>query len=198
LRVFHGAGDIVAIAAGSSRFRWIALSQKEDLSPSGHPRPALSARQADRFPSRTRHRHGPGPARSASSPCSGAHTRARSRSQTAPRGAAQDPRRTTAGAPSLGQHPADRVGTPGSRRGTITTVRGVDSTRAGARAENALSSPRGEPLTKLGALSDHQRLIRHRGVAPLIYQYGETVIIQRERQVRASACATPRLSFKTV
>jgi hypothetical protein len=31
-------------------------------------------------------------------------------------------------------------------------------------------------LTKLGALSDHQRLIRRRGVAPLIYQYGEKVI----------------------
>ena len=26
---------------------------------------------------------------------------------------------------------------------------------------------------KRGALSDHQRLIRRRGVAPLMYQYGE-------------------------
>jgi hypothetical protein len=30
-------------------------------------------------------------------------------------------------------------------------------------------------------LSDHSRLIRHRGVAPLIHQYGETVISPNER-----------------
>ena len=43
---------------------------------------------------------------------------------------------------------------------------------------------KGKPLTKLGALSDHQRLIRQRGVAPLIYQYGAKVITPRERQAR--------------
>jgi hypothetical protein len=37
-------------------------------------------------------------------------------------------------------------------------------------------SPRGKPWEKPGALSDHQRLIRRRGVTPLMYQYGEKVI----------------------
>src|SRR6266404_8458596 len=44
--------------------------------------------------------------------------------------------------------------------------------------------PKGKPQEKLDALSDHQRLIRHRGVAPLIYQYGDKVITPRERQAR--------------
>ena len=43
-------------------------------------------------------------------------------------------------------------------------------------AKNALLTPRGKPFSKPGALSDHQRLIRQRGVTPLMYQYGETVI----------------------
>jgi hypothetical protein len=34
----------------------------------------------------------------------------------------------------------------------------------------------GKPLEKPGALSDQQRPIRRREVAPLIYQCGETVI----------------------
>ena len=42
--------------------------------------------------------------------------------------------------------------------------------------------PKGQTLEeKPGALSAHQRLIRQRGVTPLMYQYGETVSNQRER-----------------
>jgi len=43
----------------------------------------------------------------------------------------------------------------------------------------------------LGALSDHQRLIRHLGVTPLIYQYGDKVIPPRERQAREVPRGTP-------
>jgi hypothetical protein len=46
------------------------------------------------------------------------------------------------------------------------------SVGAGSRAENDFS-PRGEPSDKPGALWDHQRLRRHRGVTPLIDQEGE-------------------------
>jgi hypothetical protein len=42
-------------------------------------------------------------------------------------------------------------------------------------------SPRRKASEKHGALSDHQRLIRRLGVAPLMYQYGETVIDKNER-----------------
>ena len=42
------------------------------------------------------------------------------------------------------------------------------------RAENVLLSPRRKALEKPDALSGHQRLIRQRGVTPLMYQYGET------------------------
>jgi hypothetical protein len=41
-------------------------------------------------------------------------------------------------------------------------------------------------------------LIRHRGVTPLIYQYGDTVIDPRERRVREASYGTPRHIFKAV
>src|SRR5438445_11382930 len=77
-----------------------------------------------------------------------------------------------------------RVGTAGSRCDTNSRVRAGDLRRTRFASRERLSTPRGEPLEKHGALSDHQRLIRHLGVAPLIYQYGETVITPRERQAR--------------
>ena len=51
----------------------------------------------------------------------------------------------------------------------------VQQVGPGSRAENAFR-PQGA--------NHHQRLIRHGGVAPLIYQYGDTVIEPRERQAR--------------
>ncbi len=39
-------------------------------------------------------------------------------------------------------------------------------------------------MEKPDALSDHQRLIRQRGVTPLMYQYGETVITQPKEVAR--------------
>jgi hypothetical protein len=74
----------------------------------------------------------------------------------------------------LGNILPELLGTPWGGRGTIGSVRGADLHRS--PAESGLSSPLGDPLTKLGALSEHQRLIRLRGVGPLIYQYGEQVI----------------------
>ena len=49
---------------------------------------------------------------------------------------------------------------------------------SGLRAENAFC-PQGfsNPREKHGALSSHQRLIRPRGVTPLIHQYGETMTV---------------------
>jgi len=43
---------------------------------------------------------------------------------------------------------------------------GVDPRRTRFASRERLSSPRGEPLEKHGALSDHQRLIRHLGSLP--------------------------------
>ncbi len=64
----------------------------------------------------------------------------------------------------------------GGQRGTIGRVRGVALRWFGFTSRERLTSPRGKTKKKHGALSDHQRLIRHRGVTPLIYQYGDTVI----------------------
>lgn len=58
---------------------------------------------------------------------------------------------------------------------------------SGPRAENAFASQRGDPSPKLGALSDHQRLIRQCGVTPLTSQYGETVI----KHTREKAPSSP-------
>jgi len=56
--------------------------------------------------------------------------------------------------------------------------------RISRQGGQSLLSQRDKPQEKLGALSDHQRLIRHRGVAPLIYQYGDKLITPRERLAR--------------
>ncbi len=48
----------------------------------------------------------------------------------------------------------------------------------GPASRERLLSPRRKASEKPGALSGHQRLIRQYGVAPLIYQYGETVTAQ--------------------
>ena len=62
---------------------------------------------------------------------------------------------------------------------------GSDLCRLGFTSRERLLSPRGKPSEKLGALSDHQRLIRHLGVTALIYQYDETVIAhERDRLVK--------------
>jgi hypothetical protein len=42
-----------------------------------------------------------------------------------------------------------------------------------------------------GALSDHQRLIRQRGVTPLMYQYGETVITKTKEVAPAERVSDP-------
>src|SRR5262249_44762093 len=62
--------------------------------------------------------------------------------------------------------------------------RAASPSRTGPARRERLPTPRGKPLKKHGALSDHQRLIRQCGVTPLMYQYGETVIAPRERQAR--------------
>ena len=51
---------------------------------------------------------------------------------------------------------------------------------------NAFCPQGANPFEKTGALSDHQRLIRRRGVTPLMYQYGETVINPTSEMVRSS------------
>ena len=47
--------------------------------------------------------------------------------------------------PIVGGHPADRVGAPGGRRGTIRRVRGVDLHRTRFASRERLLSPRGKP-----------------------------------------------------
>jgi hypothetical protein len=50
------------------------------------------------------------------------------------------------------------------------TSQGSRPRRTSFASRERLSSPRGKPSTKHGALSDHQRLIRQLGVVPLIYK----------------------------
>jgi hypothetical protein len=71
-----------------------------------------------------------------------------------------------------------------SRR--IVTARLEVHRLSSTRGQNALRPRAANPLEKPGALSMHQRLIRQRGVRPLMYQYGETVRSQRKRTPRAS------------
>ena len=63
----------------------------------------------------------------------------------------------------LGVNPVDL-----SARGRTTS-----RDRKGRGAENVLCPRGSEAFRKHDALSDHQRLIRRRGVTPLMYQYGE-------------------------
>src|SRR5262249_57982827 len=63
--------------------------------------------------------------------------------------------------------------------------------RSRAPNRERLRTDRGKPYRELGALSGHQRLIRRRGVTPLMYQHGDTVIVERERMVRACSQADP-------
>ena len=75
-------------------------------------------------------------------------TRACRRGQAPARGTAEDPGRPPPRPATARRHPADRVGTPGGRRGTIDRVRGVDLHRSRVREPRTPIVPKGQTLRK--------------------------------------------------